>query len=136
MRIIADGQPGGAVTKLIAKFSLALFLAALIAPCGVVPPHEMRDGAAGTMCAGHDGGHASHGPAAITKSAEQCGMDIAAPRTAPEPVLAVRHVPAFDFLFASQGPAAAPPVMVVAKSRAGPDFPRSSAASSTERLLL
>ena len=136
VRIIANGKPGGAVTKLIAKISLAVFLSALIAPCGLVPPHEMTGGPAGLMCAGHDGGHASHGSVGIAKSVEHCGMDIAAPRTAPEPVIAVRHVPAFDSLLAAQNPAAAPPVTFAAKSRAGPGFPRSSPSSSAQRLLL
>lgn len=135
MRIIADAEPGGAVTKLVAKFSLAFFLAALVAPCGIVPPHEMRDGAAGTMCAGHDGGHLSHRTAVITKGADQCGVDIAAPRGAPEPVLAARHAGVSDGIVAIR-PAAAPPVVVAAKSRAGPDVPRSSVFSSSQRLLL
>lgn len=117
----ADMRP---VTKIFAQISLAVFLAALVAPCGIVPRHDMPGTAssAGTMGAGHENGAAHHdSSAAVAGHGSICGVDIAAPRSGPDPVAANRHgpAPAFDVIAAGQSVVLAPPA-AHGNPRAGP----------------
>ncbi|HLF58327.1 MAG TPA: hypothetical protein VI732_01730 [Alphaproteobacteria bacterium] len=75
---------GAAVTRILAKLTLVVFLSALASPCGLVPPHRESAGHAGVTASSHahpgpdretNGHAASPGPAA---GFELCGTDISA----------------------------------------------------------
>lgn len=110
------------MTKIFAKLSLAVFLAALLAPCGIVPRHDMSGGvsSAGAICAGHESSAAHDHGDGIANAGGLCGVDLAAPRGGPEPAaLAGPTAPAFDAV-AVKGSIGVVPPLRHAQSRAGP----------------
>ena len=86
------------MTRILAKLTLAVFLAALASPCGLVPFHGERDAAPATVH-GHpvsSHGADAHGPCADRAAAAKvCGTDVAlsAVKTDPAFVAVPQSVP-------------------------------------------
>lgn len=126
------------MTRIFAQLSLALYLAALVAPCGLVPPHQMSgaETAGGAMCAGHDGDPAAGSGPALSGPATFCGTDLAAPRGAPDLATPAGRTwaPAFDAVAADRAPVPSPAAH--GEPRAGPAPPFSASFLTAQRLLL